>query len=220
MQNLNLTWYTENPDFTKCFQKTALIWIPCAFLWIFSLFDIYYIRNSINRNIPWGFLNTAKSILTSSLIVLTCIDLIIVSVNQQQYYTNPADFYSPIIKIATFVSCFIFFSLLSWRCNVICWLKFQILSLGLLHYNQRNGLRISGVQFLFWLLLVICGTPQLRTQILDRQEREAYSMLDKNDEYHFTSYLIFFVMSAIMWFLNWFADSAPQYTKYATSDVS
>lgn len=101
---MHLTWYTDDPDFTTCFQRTALIWGPCAFLWIFSLFDLYYIRNSINRNIPWSFLNTTKTILTTALIFLTCADLIIVVANQKDNNVYPVDFYTPVIKIATFVS--------------------------------------------------------------------------------------------------------------------
>lgn len=101
---MHLTWYTDYPDFTTCFQRTALIWGPCAFLWIFSLFDLYYIRNSINGNIPWSFLNTTKTVLTTALIFLTCADLIIVVANQKDNNVYPVDFYTPVIKIATFVS--------------------------------------------------------------------------------------------------------------------
>ena len=33
--NLNLTWYTDNPDFTLCFHSTALVYIPAVYLWLF-----------------------------------------------------------------------------------------------------------------------------------------------------------------------------------------
>lgn len=101
---MRLTWHTDDPDFTTCFQRTALIWGPCAFLWIFSLFDLYYIQSSINRNIPWGFLNTTKTVFTTALIFLTCADLLIVVANQKDNNVYPVDFYTPVIKIATFVS--------------------------------------------------------------------------------------------------------------------
>lgn len=148
---MNLTWHTENPDFSKCFQKTALVWIPCAFLWIFCFFDIYYIRNSINRNIPWGFLNTTKSILTSSLIVLSCIDLTIVTVNQHRYYIRPADFWTPIIKIATFVSfllpvnqphkrIFLILKITYFRyCHLYCYIIIGNMDCGYQAYNSSFG---------------------------------------------------------------------------------
>ncbi|CAG2166522.1 unnamed protein product [Oppiella nova] len=35
--DLNKTWHTDNPDFTSCFQDTALTWTPCALFWLLSL---------------------------------------------------------------------------------------------------------------------------------------------------------------------------------------
>lgn len=84
----------------------------------------------------------------------------------------------------------------------------------LLQYNRKFGLRISSVQFIFWLVLVICGIPHLRTLIQATPKREDLV------PYYFTSYIIFFVISTAIWFLNWFADSAPLSNKYAKSDVS
>lgn len=104
LQDLKETWYTNDPDFTTCFQKTALIWIPCAFLWLFSPLEIVYLRKSINRNISRGFLNVTKLILTAALIILSAVDLIISIVNHDNDSVPPVDFYSPVIKIATFVS--------------------------------------------------------------------------------------------------------------------
>lgn len=38
--DLNTTWYTENPDFTKCFQNTVLSYLPCGFLVLILCFHI------------------------------------------------------------------------------------------------------------------------------------------------------------------------------------
>ena len=31
---------TTNPDLTRCFQSTVLAWLPCAYLWLCSLFYV------------------------------------------------------------------------------------------------------------------------------------------------------------------------------------
>lgn len=98
-----MTWNTNDPDFTPCFQHTVLIWIPCLFLWIFSFLDIFYIKNSINRNVPWSVFSVSKLVLTSALILLTLVDVIIVFSNSASE-VYPVDLYMPAIKIATFVS--------------------------------------------------------------------------------------------------------------------
>lgn len=99
-----MTWDTDRPDFTKCFQQTALIWAPCAFLWLFSFLEIVYIKNSINRNIPFGFLNVSKLLLTGLLVILSIVDLSVAIVNIDDPKVHPVDYYTPVIKIATFVS--------------------------------------------------------------------------------------------------------------------
>lgn len=129
-QNLNVTWHTEEPDFTECFQRTVLVWLPCAFLWLFSFLDVFYIKNSINRNIPRGFLNSSKLILTGTLILLSIVDLIVVIVNKEEQDIFPVDYFTPAIKITTFVSkekiCQAefrqYFSFLNFRhCQLHCW---------------------------------------------------------------------------------------------------
>lgn len=99
-----MTWYTNDPDFTPCFQKTVLIWLPCAFFWLFSFLELVYIRSSFNRNIPYGFLNVSKLLLTGALIILTIVDLIVAIVNNDDQPVYAVDYYTPAIKIATFVS--------------------------------------------------------------------------------------------------------------------
>lgn len=99
-----MTWHTNDPDFTPCFQKTILLWLPCALLWAFSFLDIFYIRSSINRNVPWNFLNVTKLLFTGALILLSIIDLVIAIINHDDRDVYPVDYYSPSVKIATFVS--------------------------------------------------------------------------------------------------------------------
>lgn len=83
-----------------------LIWLPCAFLWIFSPLEWIYITKSVNRNIPFGFLNITKLIATAVLIILSATDLIIAIIQNgdDKFAVAPFEFYSPAIKILTFVS--------------------------------------------------------------------------------------------------------------------
>jgi len=60
-----VTWYTDSPDFTICFEKTVLMWIPCIFLWVMLPLEIKSYKDSKDRLIPWSFINISK--LVSSL---------------------------------------------------------------------------------------------------------------------------------------------------------
>ncbi|XP_036222275.2 multidrug resistance-associated protein 1 isoform X6 [Bactrocera oleae] len=200
--NANQTWWTSDPDFTKCFEKTVLVWGPCAFLWIFSVFDFYYLKASLDKNIPWNKLNISKLVLNSALLILSATDLVVALVKKGDEATasliHPTDIWGPIIKFATFLLLFIFIPL-----------------------NRKYGVQTSGTQFLFWFLLVIFAIPQCRTEVRESRERNKIlnsDIADKPayswDEYNYVSYIIYFAFSCAMLLLNCFADAMPRETKY------
>lgn len=108
LQDSQETWYTVDPDFTPCFEQTVLVWAPCAFLWLFSIFDFYYLKASLDKDIPWNKLNISKLILTLGLLVLTAVDFIMALVKKGNDETAdiiyPVEIWTPVIKFATFVS--------------------------------------------------------------------------------------------------------------------
>ncbi|XP_050076527.1 multidrug resistance-associated protein 1 isoform X6 [Anopheles maculipalpis] len=184
--DLNLTWYTDDPDLTPCFQQTVLVWAPCAFLWLFSFLELFYLRKSANKDVPWSVVNVSKLLIVGSLIVLTIVDL--VKAISTDGISAPVYYYTPVIKLATFVFA------------------------GLLVYlNKHYGMRTSGLLFLFWFLLTICSIPRTRTEI---RAHEARVLEDSWAEYQFASFLIFFSLTCLMFLLNFFIDKPPRQSKY------
>ncbi|XP_044734303.1 multidrug resistance-associated protein 1 isoform X4 [Chrysoperla carnea] len=139
--NETLTWNTTNPDLTECFQKTVLIWVPNAFLWICSVFDIYYMCTSKTKYIPWNFLNLLKSLLILVLIGLNFFEIALIVFNGLDYGA-PNDIFAPTCRLFTY-----------------------LLALCLLYFNKVRGLRTSGLLFLYWFLLAIFGIVQFRSEI-------------------------------------------------------
>ncbi|CAF4848492.1 unnamed protein product [Pieris macdunnoughi] len=185
----NLTWNTDSPELTPCFEKTVLIWIPCAFLWVGALLETYYILNSKERNIPWNIFNISKLIITILLIVLKFVDLGVTvhKASKEEEDVFNVDFYGPVVKILTFV-----------------------LAATLLYYNKKCGMRASGVLFFFWLLLILAGLPQFRSEIINHQQLTE----DENVQYNFVSYMIYFSLILLMFVLNCFADLPPKDSPY------
>ncbi|XP_017782317.1 PREDICTED: multidrug resistance-associated protein 1 isoform X1 [Nicrophorus vespilloides] len=151
--NLNVSWYTEDPDLTKCFEKTVLIWTPCLFLWLFSCLEVFYIVDSKYRDIPWNILNVSKLFVNGVLLVLTISDLgyAIKGTVDENVVVYNVDIYSPVIKLLTFS-----------------------LAAVLLFYNRKHGQRTSGLQFLFWFLCALCGAAQFRTEIRESNTTDYY----------------------------------------------
>lgn len=104
LKDSNLTWHSDNPDLTPCFEQTVLVYVPCAFLWFFTLLELYYIRNSGDKNIPRNFLNQSKLVLTAVASIISITDLVYAISYDDSDVTHAVHHYTPVIKIATFVS--------------------------------------------------------------------------------------------------------------------
>nr|CAH7765033.1 unnamed protein product [Callosobruchus chinensis] len=191
--NWSLSWNTTDPDITRCFEKTVLVWIPCFFLWTFSALEVYYIINSKKRNVPWNWLNITKLTIILALIVLTLVDLVTAfkSAASSDSVVYSVDIYSPLIKVFTFA-----------------------LVTVLVYYNRKHGHQTSGLLFMFWFLLALCGAVQFRTEIRAAQNAE----LEGREYYGYTSYMVYYPLVLLQLLLNCFADKQPLETKFAKSE--
>ncbi|XP_063866563.1 multidrug resistance-associated protein 1-like isoform X5 [Scylla paramamosain] len=182
--NNTLSWNTTNPDLTLCFERTVLVWVPCGYLWLLAPVEVAYLRNSVDRLVPWSILNISKLVTTMALLVLQCINLFY-AVHQNSIGENvpSVDYVTPVI---------IFLSL--------------ILEMVFMLLNKKRGLQTSGYLFIFWFLLMVCGIPEFRTLIMQHSvEDEAY------DEMRFITYMIYFPLICIMWVIHCFGEATPQY---------
>ncbi|XP_019701146.1 multidrug resistance-associated protein 1 isoform X1 [Harpegnathos saltator] len=182
----NLTWYTNNPDVTVCFEKTILIWVPCIFLWIFSSMEAYYILHSKRRNVPYTWLFIIKQVLTIALIILSIVDLGMAIYESTYREVYSVDYCTPFIKIITF-----------------------ILASILMIYNRKYGMRTSGLLFLFWFILALCGCVQFRTFINKLIDRE-------KSTYPIVSYMIYYPIVLLLFVLNFLVDAEPKFSEYPT----
>nr|XP_021513225.1 multidrug resistance-associated protein 1 isoform X3 [Meriones unguiculatus] len=71
----NVTWYTSNPDFTKCFQNTVLTWVPCFYLWTCFPLYFFYLSRHDRGYIQMTHLNKAKTALGFFLWLICWADL-------------------------------------------------------------------------------------------------------------------------------------------------
>ncbi|KAJ8895856.1 hypothetical protein PR048_001195 [Dryococelus australis] len=186
-QDENLTFHASDPDLTPCFQKTVLVWVPCAFLFVLSPLQGAFIVGSRSRHIPWTLLNTAKLLLTCLLAALCVVDIgFAISFGTQEYLMNTVDYVTPAIKLVTLVLCCI-----------------------LQYCNKNRGLRTSGVLFIFWFLLALFGAVQFRYEIRQLQNDEPPDPL-----YPVISYIIFYAITLVIFFFNFFLDGVPKEYEY------
>ena len=79
-----MTWYTENPELTECFNKTVMVWTPAAFLLIFCPLIIFSFTQ-IKSRIEWNFYNKIRQILSGLQTIVSICECITVLV---KHYEN------------------------------------------------------------------------------------------------------------------------------------
>ena len=129
--DLNLTWYTEEPDFTHCFHSTVLVYIPCALLWLGLPVKFYEWKSSTSRSIPWTPILLAR-MFALSLLILDCLAQCIFEWTAERPIAN---ILAPVVYLMTFA-----------------------LAMGLEWQDVKSGVSSSGVQYGLWFLLAITST--------------------------------------------------------------
>nr|CAD7452939.1 unnamed protein product [Timema tahoe] len=187
-RDANLTWYTEHPDLTPCFQKTVLIWLPSALLWGLSPLEVFYILNSKNRDVPWNWRNVSKLVLTGFIMLLFAIDFGVAAHRSSQgYEVFPVDLLAPVIRVVTLA-----------------------LSAALQYYNRKKGLRTSGLLFIFWIFMALFGAVQFRHEI----GRSQYEV-QPEPYYPVIGYILAYIATLAVLLLHFFVDAPPTKSDYA-----
>nr|CAD7203960.1 unnamed protein product [Timema douglasi] len=202
LQDANLTWYTEHPDLTPCFQKTVLIWLPSALLWGLSPLEVFHILNSKDRDVPWNWRNVLKLALTGFIMLLFTIDFGVAARRSSQgYEVFPVDLLAPLIRVVTLA-----------------------LSVALQYYNRKKGLRTSGLLFLYWFFTALFGVVQFRHEIrrsryevspLVVQTLDKEVMVHPDPYYPVIGYILAYISTLAVLLLHFFVDAPPTKSDYA-----
>lgn len=126
-----MSWDTTSPHLSPCFRHTALVWVPCLFLWLWAPYHVYTAKSSRSKQIPWTLLNGAKFGVGASLLILQAAYLVVLLTASADVVADRLVVHALFLKCATLA-----------------------LSLYLDALSKNHGLRTSGVLFLFWLLLL------------------------------------------------------------------
>ncbi|OXA39170.1 multidrug resistance-associated protein 1 [Folsomia candida] len=173
----NVTWDTTDPYFTPCFESTVLTWLPTAILGLFSFFDINFSLTSGKREgLPWNPINIGRSLLNTCLLVAGVIHLILL---QKYEETSAVENVAVIARLVSYV-----------------------LALFLLIVGKFKGIRASGTQFLFWLLVTITEGILFRTAVRKYDDTVEESM----QRHIFLMRFVIFPLCAGQLILHCFAD--------------
>ena len=135
--DLNKTWYTSNPTFSRCFSRTVLL-IPPMLIMIFSIIASVcstWCSGKVKRN------PISRVIVCRIVILLLMLAFHITRVILEQDNDNFGK-----IKIADYI----FYSAIS---------AIIVLNIFIEILHQFCGTSTSAFQFVFWLTTVLCHLP-------------------------------------------------------------
>ena len=75
--NQSVIWNTEEPDFTSCFQRTLLSWLPAGFLLMTTPFEVTSWQSSQCPRIPFTVLNMSKLLFSLGLVAVCVTEMVL-----------------------------------------------------------------------------------------------------------------------------------------------
>ena len=101
--DLNLTWYTEDPDFTLCFQSTVLIYVPALLFASFLPFKFWTWEKKKKSSVPWTPIIGLRLALNLALIVINLIQFVMEMVWLDKMNRPISNIIAPVVLVVTFL---------------------------------------------------------------------------------------------------------------------
>ncbi|KAM8825503.1 multidrug resistance-associated protein 1-like isoform 1-T1 [Synchiropus picturatus] len=182
----NRTWHTPSPNFTPCFQNTALVWIPCLYLWLCAPIYLIYLRRSSRGYIRMSHLNKARTAVGSLLWIVCWADLFYSFWERNHGSSVPAPVYfvSPTLLGLT-----------------------MLLATLMIQYERMKGVQSSGVMLIFWLVATTCATAAFASKV--QQAEDDPSTVNV---WRFTTFCIYYTLLLIALILSGLSDQPPLFS--------
>ncbi|KAM3826734.1 multidrug resistance-associated protein 1-like isoform 1-T1 [Vipera latastei] len=182
----NLTWHTERPDFTPCFQNTVLAWTPCLYLWVGFPIYFAYLRCHDRGYIQMSHLNKAKTTLGLVLWLVCWTDLFYSFWERNHHVVRaPVFLISPTILGIT-----------------------MLLATFLIQYERIKGVQSSGAMLLFWLIALLCAVIVFRSKTMHVLCPDA-----EIDVFRYSTFCIYFALVLIQFILSCFPERPPLFSE-------
>nr|XP_020037160.1 multidrug resistance-associated protein 1 isoform X1 [Castor canadensis] len=182
----NVTWYTSNPDFTKCFQNTVLVWVPCLYLWACFPFYFLYLSRHDRGYIQMTHLNKTKTALGFLLWVVCWADL---------FYSFWERSWGVLLAPVLLVSP----TLLGIT---------MLLATLLIQLERRKGVQSSGIMLTFWLVALLCALAILRSRIMTALKEDT-----QVDLFRDVTFYVYLSLVLIQLVLSCFSDRSPLFSE-------
>ncbi|KAG7161405.1 Multidrug resistance-associated protein 1-like 4, partial [Homarus americanus] len=201
--NVSTAWDTYDPDLGLCLERTVLVWGPCLFLWVCAPAYIMKQRQTSEPAIPSSPLLYFKVVFSLLAAAAAVAELSLVEILSASSY----DFVTPLTLILSYASTVLSIAqyilyLFSFSSNCCTVLILSCLQVFLVLFGRRCGERSNGLIWLFWLTMVLCGVPQLKSSLSSTVYNDGPLEMT-------IAFLVQYIAAVLLLSLNSFADNPP-----------
>ncbi|XP_070202757.1 ATP-binding cassette sub-family C member 3-like [Littorina saxatilis] len=170
---LNNTW----PEFTPCFRYTALVWVPCTWLWVTSPVYFHYLRSKrVEGEIRASYVNTVKVLICVILTLLAGFEATVGK--QNDFDKNP-------VSTAFYVGCAV---------KAVTFLLAAVLTV----ISRKAEVTSPCNLFLFWFLTFCAHLVPFYTVIVQQGEKDSFTL--------FTVFMTSFTFITLQFVIHCFAE--------------
>ncbi|XP_069173762.1 ATP-binding cassette sub-family C member 3 isoform X2 [Procambarus clarkii] len=187
--NVSAAWESRVPEFGSCVERTVLVWTPCLLLWVSTILYLPFLKRRPLDPLPWTALIYTKLMVSVLMLVTAGVEVVWAWV-EETIVVPPADYLASVVLLLT-----------------------QVIHLTLVLVGRRRSERNSIVLWLFWLLMVLCGLPQLYTTIS--------SVLHGNRKVPATlivTFMVQYLSSMVLFITNCICDAPSKLQKMAMTE--
>uniref|UniRef100_A0A6I8NZ47 ATP binding cassette subfamily C member 3 n=1 Tax=Ornithorhynchus anatinus TaxID=9258 RepID=A0A6I8NZ47_ORNAN len=178
------TW-GSHPDLTPCFQNTVLAWLPCVYLWTALPCYLLYLKRHQQGYIVLSVLSRIK---TGVGVLLWCVSWLDLFYSFHGLVKGiplpPVYFVTPLVVGIT-----------------------MLMATMLIQYERLQGVRSSGVLFVFWFLCVLCALIPFRSKIIVATAQDGV-----RDQFRFTTFYLYFFLILVELVLSCFREQPPLFS--------
>ncbi|TRY91587.1 hypothetical protein DNTS_021753, partial [Danionella cerebrum] len=188
----------EDPDLPICLERTVLVWIPLAFLWICAPWHLSTFCRRTGKKAPASKLYIFKQVV-AALLLLTAVAELAVTLGEDYGPASDSEAQKNPVVLYTNPALFI----ASWVCVLLCQESLR----------HRSLCVDSGSLFMFWLLQLLCAVFQFQTLL-----REALDQEEIPDVPRFSLFYISYGLQIIALVLSAIADVSPEVERLAQTN--
>ncbi|CAL4094825.1 unnamed protein product, partial [Meganyctiphanes norvegica] len=172
--NVDNVWHSSVPAAGACMERTVLVWIPCIIMFTAGIYFLVKLKRKPIDVIPWSIITFLRMFAVCLLLLSSCLEVV-----WSIYAVAAGD------------------NSVNWIIASGLLFTSYIIVLELVREGRRHGEQSNSVVWIFALIMLFFGTPQLLSTIIGIQYYNVLMVGSVTFLIQYVSYFILVIMEAL-----------------------